>query len=397
MADIAFREDTFGKAGLTRGKPAAKGASRWKISIDTNLDEYERASGRAIFAPAQSPEWVHAWAGNSGAAMIARIHTPDGQCALALPLEIVTASGMHIARFLGDRHANGNFPLCSYPALDRITPEMVKALLDEIRIVRPDIDVVQLERMDATRAGKSNPLVVLPHMQSPNIALAADLSGGFEALLAANGGNSRLKRHRQQLRKFSKAGEVKLIRASTHEEVDRLFDAFLEMKAARFAGQGIDNPFAAREVADSFRNLFHDALKAQVRLFTLEALEIGGKLRAVTGHSHDGNRIICEFCAFAQDELSPYSPGSYLYFELIRQAAADGYRFYDFSVGDEPYKRLWSNVEIEQFDVIVPLTLKGTIGAVALRTASALKRGIKSQPLVWQQVKNVRQRVRGAA
>ncbi|RFC65574.1 MULTISPECIES: GNAT family N-acetyltransferase [Mesorhizobium] len=397
MADIAFREDALSAPRISRHHHQKLAGSRWEFRVDNDLAAYERASMHAIFAPAQSPEWIEAWAKSGTDIIIARVHAAQGQCVLALALEVVRTSSMCIARYVGHRHANGNFPLSSYESIDRIEPGLLDALLESISTARPDIDLVSLERMSHSRAGKANPFLALNHQQSANIALAADLTDGFDALVARTGGSSKWKKHRRQVRKFSESGEVRMIYASTAVEVDRLLTSFFEMKAERFAALGIDDPFAPMSVRAAFRNLFSEALSGQVRLFTLEGLEIGGKLRAVSGHSHDGARLVCEFCAFANDELSNYSPGSYLFFEVIKKAAENDYRLYDFSVGDEPYKRQWCDAEIKQFDVVVPLTLRGRIAAAGLRAGSSAKRWLKSQPHIWQQAKRLRQIVKGNA
>ena len=395
MADIAFREDALSKPGILRGHTRNLAGSRWEFRVDDDLAAYARASTQGIFAPAQSPEWVEAWADAGSEILVARIHAAEGPCLLALALEIGRMGSLRVARFIGHRHANGNFPLCFYSSLDRIEPGLLRAFFEAIAAARPDIDLISLERMTASRAGKLNPFAALPHQKSANIALAADLTSGFDALVARTGGNGRLKKQRRQARKFSESGDVRMITASTPAEVDRLWNAFLEMKALRFAAQGIDDPFSPPHVQAAFRNLFSEALSGQVRLFTLEGLEIGGKLRAISGHSHDGARLVCEFCAFANDELSIHSPGSYLFFEVIRKAAMNGYRLYDFSVGDEAYKRQWCDIEIEQFDVTVPLTLKGRVAATGLRAGLSAKRWLKSRPQLWQQAKRLRRLIRG--
>ena len=126
----------------------------------------------------------------------------------------------------------------------------------------------------------------------------------------------------------------------------------------------------------------------------LHGLEVGGKLRAVTGSSVCGNRLVCEFGAIVEDELAHASPGDFLFFENIREAADRGFALYDFSVGDEPYKRLWCDTEITQYDVLVPLTLKGRAFAGTLRAVTATKTVVKNNPALWSIVKRLR---RGAA
>ena len=131
--------------------------------------------------------------------------------------------------------------------------------------------------------------------------------------------------------------------------------------------------------------------------FVLHGLEVGGKLRAVTASSLTPNGLVCEFGAIADDELAHASPGDFLFFDNIEEACQRGLKIYDFSVGDEPYKRLWCNLETRHFDVTIPLTIKGRALALQMRLAARLKAFIKNSPTVWKLTKLLRKRAVGIA
>ena len=79
----------------------------------------------------------------------------------------------------------------------------------------------------------------------------------------------------------------------------------------------------------------------------------------------------------------------------IEDACNHGKAIYDFSVGDEPYKRSWCDVETWQFDTLLPLTAKGR-AAWALATARAhAVRLVKSNAALWSLVKQLRTKVAG--
>ena len=75
---------------------------------------------------------------------------------------------------------------------------------------------------------------------------------------------------------------------------------------------------------------------------------------------------------------------------VLREASEQGFTIYDFSVGDVRYKRLWCNIEVRHFDVLVPLTAKGAVLALLLKTGSRLKRFVKRNELLWSAVKRLR-------
>ena len=75
-----------------------------------------------------------------------------------------------------------------------------------------------------------------------------------------------------------------------------------------------------------FRALFAEALADVQPPFVLHGLEVDGKLRAVTGSSRSGKRLICEFGAIAEDDLAHASPGDFLFFDNIEEACEQGFR-----------------------------------------------------------------------
>nr|WP_292765451.1 GNAT family N-acetyltransferase [Mesorhizobium sp.] len=269
------------------------------------------------------------------------------------------------------------------------------ALVSAIRSQRPRVDALVLERLLPDLEGLANPLGTIEHVTSPNVALAVDLNGGFEALLERASGKRKRKKRRAQLRKYEAAGGFRRIEASTTVEVDRLLDAFFAMKAGRFQKMGISNVFGDVEIQNFFRSLFRDALLEPTPPFQLHALEVGGKLRAVTASSLRGKRIICDFAAIAEDDLISTSPGEFLFFENLQAACAAGFEIYDFSVGDEPYKRQWCDIETNHFDIVLPVSPKGRLLAVALKSQASVKAYVKNNSTLWNLVKRLRQAASG--
>jgi CelD/BcsL family acetyltransferase involved in cellulose biosynthesis len=357
------------------------------------LSEYGELCRRAIFGPAQSPLWVKSWIGECSPDAIVATLTVAGRPVLSLALEIVSSGPFRIAQFVSGRHANGNFPASDPDWAAKATRRALAFLWKAISNSRPDIDLVALHRLLPETGGKPNPLLALPSFGSPNISLALDLAGGFDAVLEHSNGNSKRKRYRSQARKFDAVGPHRRIEAATPDETRALLDAFFAMKDARFKKMGITDVFADPQVRAFFNSLFANALDEPVPPFVLHGLEVGGKLRAITGSSRSDGRLICEFGSIADDDLASLSPGGFLFFENIQEACEQGFAIYDFSVGDEPYKRQWCDLEIQHADVLVPLTFKGRAFAFALQRNERLKAYIKSNPAIWNLMKLARRKV----
>lgn len=373
-----------------------RGGSRFAVSVlpETDLVAYGELARRSLLAPAQDPLWIEEWVANVEPDGFVAMVEADCGPVYALALEVVRTGPFRIARIMGGRHANGNFPVAD-PTFLQAEPFDAGALLAAIRAARPNVDALALERLLPELNGVANPLLALPHFPSPNIALAVNLEGGFDALLSRVSGKRKKKKHRSQTRKYEAAGGFRRIEAGTPEEVSRILDAFFAMKDFRFRKMGIANVFGDMEVQNFFRSLFRDALGENPRPFVLHALEVDSTLRAVTGSSLSGKRLICEFGAIAEDELAHTSPGDFLFFENIGAACREGFEVFDFSVGDEPYKRLWCDIETRHFDVVVSLTTKGVLLAQALRLKAGAKAWVKNSPTMWKLAKLLRRSAAG--
>lgn len=398
MVDVA---EGFG-AKASAARPLARTTSAHvhvtvTAATGSALAGYRALAKAGVEAPPQGIAWIEHWIDTVKPDAILAILSKDGETVMALALEVERGGPFTVARFMSGTHANGNFALARSTWLPHASADDVNALVAGIARARPDVDMIALERLLPDFDGLTNPLLVLPHTKSPNVSLACGLDGGFEALLARSSGKRKRKKHRSQSRKFEAAGGYRRIEANTPDEVNRLLDAFFAMKDIRFRKAGIHNVFGEPSVQSFFRRLFIGALSAVPRDFALHGLEVGGRLRAVTGSSRRGNTMICEFGAIVEDELANASPGDFLFFENIREACGNGSAVYDFSVGDELYKRLWCDLETQHMDALVPLTAKGRLLALQMRLRARAKAFIKNSPLVWKITKALRRRAAGQA
>lgn len=351
----------------------------------------------ALYAPAQGAAWILNWAEQVEPDLLVATLTLGGKPVFALALEVVSQGPFRVARFMGGRHANGNFAAADPQWLATAQSAAVGSVFRAVAKARPDIDLIALERLLPDLDGFANPLASFDHFASPNISLAVDLGGGFDALLLRASGKRKRKKHRSQMRKFEAVGSHRRIEARGPDEVERLLDAFFEMKELRFRKMGIANVFSGDQTRAFFRALFTQALAEDTPSFVLHGLEVAGKLRAITGSSRSGKRLICEFGAIAEDDLAHSSPGDFLFFDNIQEACETGFAVYDFSIGDEPYKRQWCDIETRHLEVLVPLTLKGRALAQTLRQGARLKAFVKNSPTIWKLTKMLRRKAAGQA
>lgn len=378
---------------LVSDRAAGSPSSQMLTARIITTDLSSLAVERAIIAPPQHPDWLEAWASSVNPDLFAAcLFDQAGRVVFAIPLEVVESRGQKLARFVGGSHANGNFPIIGRDGAT-IPPSAVDSLIHAIRQARPDVDLLALERMAAELDGISNPLARSGMQQSPNVALAASLDGGFESVLQ-RASKRKAKRFRAQQKKFDELGGAFRHVAASEDDIDNVLTAYFLMKAERLKAMGVENTFAEERTQAFFRHLFKSGL--QTGDFYVTSLTVAGKVRAVTGHSRCGGRVICEFAGITSDEISPLSPGDHLFYMNIETACSEGLEVFDFSTGDEPYKRSWCDTEQHQIDLFVPLTARGKLLTQWLVAKSTLKGTIKSSPL-WPLLKRLRKQVRGAS
>jgi CelD/BcsL family acetyltransferase involved in cellulose biosynthesis len=97
--------------------------------------------------------------------------------------------------------------------------------------------------------------------------------------------------------------------------------------------------------------------------------------------------------SYINGEMSHFGPGAAHLRELMKYAIERGLRAFDFTIGDESYKREWCEIENPLFDHLSGATLRGKVAASLLRLGQSLKRFVKQTPVLWSLAATLRQRL----
>jgi CelD/BcsL family acetyltransferase involved in cellulose biosynthesis len=96
--------------------------------------------------------------------------------------------------------------------------------------------------------------------------------------------------------------------------------------------------------------------------------------------------------SYQDGELARFGPGRAHLHELLRTAIERGFRRFDFTVGDEPYKRDWSDIELTLSDHLAGVTMRGRVVAAASAAYRRAKRFVKQTPAIWRLFNKIRSR-----
>src|SRR5262249_48201607 len=94
--------------------------------------------------------------------------------------------------------------------------------------------------------------------------------------------------------------------------------------------------------------------------------------------------------SYTDHEMSKFGPGAAHLHELMGYAIAHGCDTFDFTIGDERYKRDWCDGELKLYDHVSIASPRGAIVAGPLLMVGAVKRWIKQTPMIWNMVVKVR-------
>jgi CelD/BcsL family acetyltransferase involved in cellulose biosynthesis len=386
--------------------PLADAAYRGvKISVEQNLSalepvwrEFQESADCTVF---QTYEWLSAWQANIGAHENVTPAIAIGKNALdkivfILPLAIKDT-------FFGRELTWLACGLCDYnaPLLDRdfrayiADNEFAEIWAQVQRTLQADAttkhDLVCLEKMPKLVGTQPNPMLQLDVSANPSGAHATALVGTWEEYYQAKRSSATRRRDRTKLKRLTGFGEVSFRTGESAHEALEFFDALIEQKSAWFNDRGIPNLFVSPKYASFYRAFVGNP--ASQKFIHVSKLQVGQQIAAANLGLVFQGRYHHVLASYINGEMSHFGPGAAHLRELMKYAIERGLRVFDFTIGDESYKREWCEIENPLFDHLSGATLRGKVAASLLRLGQSLKRFVKQTPVLWSLAATLRQRL----
>jgi CelD/BcsL family acetyltransferase involved in cellulose biosynthesis len=311
----------------------------------------------------------------------------DGHLLFILPLAIEPRGLVRCLTWLGSVLCDYNAPLLAESFGHRMRSHRFAPLWrDIIQMLRTDprlrFDVVDLQKMPEMLGAQSNPFLDLQVQANPSGAYVANLDGTWDEFYAAKRSSSTRKRERRQLKHLAEYGDVRLVDVEDYDDVECTLDTMFTQKAGSFARMGVEDIFARPGYRDFFRDIATDPAMREV--IHVSRLDVG----STTAAANLGLRFrACYYLvlsSYQAGELSRLGPGRAHLHELLRHAIERGFHKFDFTIGDEPYKRDWSDAELKLLDHLAAVTMPGWLVVAMTRAFRRVKRLIKQTPFLWQ-------------
>ncbi len=353
------------------------------------------ADPACLHTPYQRFDWIAAYLRETGAAQTARVavlRDPGGRPRILIPLTLRREHGVAVARTVGGDHANYHLPLFSTHDAAAIPSGEVVAALTQAG-GRAGIDVYALRHQPRMWEGAVNPLALPGEAEADDaygLVLGPDPEATVRRVFSAD---ARKKLRSKEKRLIEALGAIEYRRAETAEEAAGYLAAFYAQKAARFAGMGVADPYAAEPIR---RFLAATAMRIDpaIEIHVLRLSE-GGRVLATFGGAVSARRYSGMMTSFDSDPgVSRFSPGDLLLQHLVRDQTARGRQAFDLGVGEARYKASICDETIELVETVLPVTLRGRAYGLFRVGLTRAKRRIKRDPRLYAAATRLR-RLRG--
>jgi CelD/BcsL family acetyltransferase involved in cellulose biosynthesis len=361
-------------------------------SIENDWRAFEDSADCTVF---QTFDWLSTWFKTIGVhegvkpAIVIGRH--GGTTLFLLPFALETNGAIRKITWLGSCLNNYNGPLVARDFSRRMSPpQFVEAWREVQSLLRQRLacDLIDLEKMPKVLGEQPNPFCALRVTPHVNDAYLTVLSGDWETYYASKRSSSTRKTDRKKRKRLADHGETRFITAGDRHDVMRTVDALIDEKRRSYAKLGVANMFEQPGYRDFFLELATGARSA--RLTHVSRVDVGATIAAANFGLIFRGRYYYILAGYDDGELARFGPGAIQLMDVMSHAIGHGCKLFDFTIGDEPYKREWCDVEIGLCDYVAPASLRGWIAAAPTVAVRDIKRRIKRSPTAWAVVRKLR-------
>jgi CelD/BcsL family acetyltransferase involved in cellulose biosynthesis len=339
----------------------------------------------------QTFEWLSMWQRHIGTrtgAMpcIVVARDANGAPLFIVPLAVCSSGFTRELTWLGSDLCDYNAPIFAKDALDRLDhAEFAVVWQNIVELLRREprcrYDLARLEKMPPSIGTKRNPMLALQTSLNPSGSYVTPLFGTWDEFYKAKRSSSTRRRDRSKRNHLAEAGEVKLVTADDSTTALDTFSVLVEQKSKTFARHGIANLFARPAYLDFYRDL---AGNPAMRDFVhISRLNVGDEVVATNLGLVFGGRYYHVLASYTDGDLSRWGPGAAHLNDLLAYAIEHKCEAFDFTIGDERYKRDWCDEVQPLHDHVAVATWRGALIAGPALVTHGLKRTVKQTPILW--------------
>lgn len=360
-------------------------------SFEEARESWQALEPEALLYGTQTFEWLAHWYDKVGRAnrlqpCVILVSDRAGTPLLLLPLGIRKAQGIASLTWLGGDITDYHAPLVQREFAERVRPDEFVRIWDEVRKALPPHDVVHFEKQPERIEDRPNPVLYLPHQVAYDMNYASRLGADWEAFHHAMVKPTLRADSRRKRRLLAQLGTLRFEVARAAAQFDAISRSMVQQKIQRYLETGTYSLFNNCRYRSFFLEPSRELLQRD--LLHVSALKLDDEIIATHWGLVFRGRLYYVMATFAGGPWSKYSPGRLMLEELFQWCFGRGIEVLDFTIGDEPFKRTWSNETHRLYKHMEPLNARGAV-YVKLEQAKA---AIRRHPAIHRLINRLRNR-----
>lgn len=330
-------------------RPAANGSQASPARVARSLTELGIAceAWRTLLAASETntvfqtqpwfESWCQAYPGEPDPFLVAVPDSTGNRLAGVAPLAVETRpSGEAVVTFLADVRAGYCDVLAAGADKSSVLGAVLQALDQDGRW-----DVIEFNKIPAS---SQTPEIFRVMCLDKGYSVIVDDQAVCPALIIEDGDDAQtvLRRAsvRRRVNRFARDGTLRCLHLTAPEAIRPFLDQFVDQHITRWAGEGTPSLFLDERNVTFHRELTKRLGATGAVVFTV--IEHGGQ--AIAFHfGFDYNRAIVWYNSSFDVRLAKHSPGLVLLHFLIARAIAEERTELDFTIGDEKFKKRFTN------------------------------------------------------
>jgi len=359
-----------------------KNSDAFDVNIDDAFDflsqEYAELFDGSAATAFQHPVWLDSLYGKLAPAAAAKRlvvvvrHRASGALASVLPMLRVRRGPIRTVEFADLRVSDYLAPVCSTNVFSDLLQDET-ACREIRRLVRP-FDLLRMTKLPDGRLPIESLLAAPRRTSMDTNAYATVLTAPFEQWRINALGRSYQKELAKKWRQLEKRGVLAFSCCDDGASTLAAIEVMKKFRGPRFQAQGDGDLLQRSEYFDFYSDVASRGLGSFVRLYTMKMDD--ELIAAVLGLYHR-NSFLVIMSAFDIDGYRSQSIGALMFERVARDCIERGDQTLDFTIGDEPYKKLFGAQPSPMWSVTQAGSAAGTVALFALKQAPWIKHAAK--------------------
>lgn len=339
-----------------RGALCIEVSSTFNIDLLEKWGEIQSTLDHYVF---QTHEWLAHWQKEVGQYQnvqpIIVVASDEGGVLAIFPFAIRKVGFIRVLEFLGGGQTDYSAPLLMP---DVLMPAKFMVIWNRVLKSIPKFDAYNFLHIPDSLGDCVNPLISLTSSFFEGYAYQARLPDSWDEYRKILPPKLRADNSRS-IRRLSEMGRLEFKVAKSDAENKIFINAMFEQKERRFLETGAINILSNKYVRSFYFNA-GAAMRKDPRIH-LSALVLDGEILAThLGVIYKG-RFYYLFPTYVGGSFAKFSTGRILLEFILEWAITNGIKTFDFTIGAEAYKEIWSNSQIKLYRIVEPVTLAGYV------------------------------------